>query len=890
MSLLLITATFGSVSAQGVSDGGVADVQAGSRELVKLVRGTALVPGTSLTRIPPSLVLTNGIARSRQLPINPITISATGAAAKVGAAVVAFTPDVFTKNAVTVNLPNGNVLQSTIAGLVYQDTSSGKMVFIATLKSSIGQIEAPNRLVYLDAFNGVKADVSYSVQRGRQSALHQDVIVRESLPPPSNWELNTDTCVVQIWTELFESPVPLALERAVELRPGSTNGLVVQDHSLEFGKARMISGRCFGVDKNGVVDAGVPVSKTITEVQGRRFLVESCAYTAIKPRLDALLSTNTVPIKRQAKATFSPERLPVPPVRGPGADKIGMASLTRAEQNGLVLDYVLVSPDECDGESQVCAGVPLGCVAWWPGDNDTNNLRGITSSWLTNGATYASGKVGQAFSFDGTDDEFVVANSSSLNPTTGMTLEAWVYRTAASTALRTIIAKGDPVGNRQYGLVLTSDNKLQAQVGVAEAGTVWGGTSAAILPTNEWHHVAMTFDGLSLNIFFDGYLDASYWAGNDLCGYGDWDCESPMTVVTSSQSFRVGGNSGGHFKGMVDEVTIYDSALSDADIYRIYAAGTNGKCKVDICAPVFDGLAAWWPAEGNANDYFGSSHGAISNGMTYGPNAVGSAFNFDGSDNYVKVTNTPAINATNGLTLEAWIRLNRFEGNHPIFSKDSQNPTDVGRQYLMTVSFGQTVRPHVHTLNDPLFVCYDGSTVIEVGKWYHVAMTYDGADLNLYVNGALDSSYALEGGGAMVGSEEPLFIGGVPYSSYPYYFPGEIDEPTVFNRALSADEICSIYNAGMGGKCKDVDGDGLPDWWEYKYWSNLTPTAMGDADGDGVSNLQEYQSGTNPIDADRDGDGVSDYIEVLQGRNPLVSGIITDTNNLTQLKVFTPFK
>ncbi|MDA1097128.1 MAG: thrombospondin type 3 repeat-containing protein, partial [Chloroflexi bacterium] len=67
----------------------------------------------------------------------------------------------------------------------------------------------------------------------------------------------------------------------------------------------------------------------------------------------------------------------------------------------------------------------------------------------------------------------------------------------------------------------------------------------------------------------------------------------------------------------------------------------------------------------------------------------------------------------------------------------------------------------------------------------------------------------------------------------------------------------------------DEDQDGLPDVWEIQYFGNLSHGAGADDDGDGLTNLQEYQAGTDPTEPDSDGDGMSDANELIHGPNPL---------------------
>jgi len=146
-------------------------------------------------------------------------------------------------------------------------------------------------------------------------------------------------------------------------------------------------------------------------------------------------------------------------------------------------------------------------------------------------------------------------------------------------------------------------------------------------------------------------------------------------------------------------------------------------------------------------------------------------------------------------------------------------------------------------------------------------MTYSATSnkLSIYVNGALDAAATVSG--TMITTTEPVYIGGDPYPGCAqYYFPGLIDEPTIYNRALSGTEISAIYSAGCGGKCRT------------------------DADSDGLTDLQEAFLGSNPNNASTSEDGISDGVKFFQGRNLFVSGTLADTNGLINLQIYTPLK
>ncbi|HEV2694799.1 MAG TPA: LamG-like jellyroll fold domain-containing protein, partial [Verrucomicrobiae bacterium] len=213
---------------------------------------------------------------------------------------------------------------------------------------------------------------------------------------------------------------------------------------------------------------------------------------------------------------------------------------------------------------------------------------------------------------------------------------------------------------------------------------------------------------------------------------------------------------------------------------------------------------SWWRGEGNGLDSVSGNNASVPGNITYPAAEVGQGFNFDGTANLM-VADTPALNPTNALTIECWVfprtRLTQVTWTQDFFTKDGECG---GRQYILQVGDHQTVsgagdfRAAVWLSGGPVII--DSATVLQTNRWYHVAMTYDGSNFNLYVNGALDAQSAASG--TIVVTPEPVRIGGgADGGCAPYYFNGILDEATIYNRALSSNEISAVYMIGAAGKC-----------------------------------------------------------------------------------------
>jgi hypothetical protein len=288
------------------------------------------------------------------------------------------------------------------------------------------------------------------------------------------------------------------------------------------------------------------------------------------------------------------------------------------------------------------------------------------------------------------------------------------------------------------------------------------------------------------------------------------------------------------------------------------------------CVAAPSGLVSWWPANNNANDIIGGNHGTLTGGATFTTGKVGTAFNFDGVNDTVIVPDASSLRLTSQLTIEAWIKPRSIGGDQSIVAKVGGVGGNNGYQLAISGSslIGQFNSPGEDWPSQ--WITFDGPIAPNV--WTHVAWTYDQSAMKLYVNGQLVATEVI-GAHAINTSSSPLRISGDDNNHV--YFNGQIDEPAIYNRALLDTEIAAQYNASIAGKCNDSDGNGLQDAWEIRYFGSIGQNPSADPDADGLSNLQEFQQGTNPTKADTDGDGLTDGEEIRLGLSPF----LRDTGN-----------
>jgi fibronectin type 3 domain-containing protein len=197
---------------------------------------------------------------------------------------------------------------------------------------------------------------------------------------------------------------------------------------------------------------------------------------------------------------------------------------------------------------------PSGLVAAYAFDEGSGTTvtdasgKGNTGT-ITNATWSTSGRFGGALSFNGTTSVVTIPDSSSLHLSSGLTLEAWVGPSTVDTNWRDVVYKG----NDNFYLEATSTNS-RPDGGLIAGGSYADAFGTSALPANTWSFLTETYDGSTLRLYVNGTQVAS--------------TAHTGAIATSSNPLQIGGDSlyGQHFAGLIDNVRIYNVALTAAQI------------------------------------------------------------------------------------------------------------------------------------------------------------------------------------------------------------------------------------------------------------------------------------------------------------------------------------
>ena len=527
--------------------------------------------------------------------------------------------------------------------------------------------------------------------------------------------------------------------------------------------------------------------------------------------------------------------------------------------------------------------IPPHLIGWWRFDERSGSTAEDSSGnlqtgvllddpgpvWVTNKLTIG------ALDFDGANSYVALPGTAAFcGLSTQITVSAWIYPRSQSTECAPIVKTSGDDDTCGFSLEYTGATNVLFWLYTGE-GTDWIASPSATIPTGQWTHVVATFNGTTIRLYTNGIS-----VGTPTAFTGSVTvCASEMAIGHDLHNYDR------YYKGWIDDVRIYSTALSTGEVAAVYHMDTDfdGLGNIDEIRThgtdpnlfdtdgdgyndgqelffganplnsashpaIPDHLLGWWHFDEGSGTNTADSSGNVQGGLLKGsPNpswvtnsVAGYALTYDGTNGYVTTPGSTLSAITTQLTVSAWIKPgHQSSGSPPIL-----------RWYTSTDTCGFTME--FTATSNVMFWAYTSSlqdwiptpsVTVPTNQWSHVAVTYNGAALRLYFNGAQVGS-AVTFTDAVTICGTVLTIGHDLHNADRYY-TGSIDEARVYDRALASNEVAAAY-------ALDTIHDGIPGWWRQYYFGNSTTTnssscASCDPDGDWISNLQEYRYGTAPL-------------------------------------------
>jgi hypothetical protein len=451
--------------------------------------------------------------------------------------------------------------------------------------------------------------------------------------------------------------------------------------------------------------------------------------------------------------------------------------------------------------------------------------------------TTTTGKFGKGGDFDGTDDYVNAGTSTSLNDIAVKTISAWVRKDVLDND--DTIASKWPVGGTG-GWILqikrssdpTAPNRIFYYHNWSGQSGTWHG-STELDDTTQFYHVVVTYDSnLTANdptIYVNGVADAITEGQTPTGGEG--------SDSTDSLAIGMWGTVWDEYDGLIDEVRVYNRALSPAEVRQLYewAPGPVAHYKFDEGTGTGNGVIKDSSGNDNSCD--------MDSTMTedhWRSGKYGSALFFDQTevtDEFVDCGSPSEVNnlADGSFTAEAWINFSNTSG-----IGDTYSPI-FGKKYQDTAGWRATIHRTNRFVSTRIF--YDGqegigatnSNVIPTNEWAHFSMVFDNSTglTTIYVNGIdqtnSGSSQQAQGNNVDDSSGE-LWIGDSDWDTGSW--DGLIDDVRIYNYARTQGQIIEDMNAGHPAPGSPVGSSVLHLKFNEGYGDTANDSSPQNNDGD----------------------------------------------------------
>ena len=421
--------------------------------------------------------------------------------------------------------------------------------------------------------------------------------------------------------------------------------------------------------------------------------------------------------------------------------------------------------------SQVPNYVPTnGLVGWWPFNGNANDESGHGNNGTVIGATLITDRNGQqAYKFDGINDIININSKVGNFGANDFSVSLWVYDEDTQNS-------GTLVGKRN------DDANMLNLVWSNSPGLELGSPYVLITPKgsmlNEWKNCVLIRKGTNISIYINGVLEQK-------------NISSMTPNINNSANLSFGARyyysqTGQHFKGSIDDIGIWNRALSEEEIRILYSlekVAQNQLSQVPNYVPT-SGLVGWWPFNGNANDESGHGNNGTVIGATLITDRNGQqAYKFDGINDIININSKVGNFGANDFSVSLWV-----------YDEDTQNSgTLVGKRNddanMLNLVWSNS--PGLELGSPYVLITPKGSMLNE---WKNCVLIRKGTNISIYINGVLEQKNGSSMTPNINNSANLSFGARYYYSQTGEHFKGSIDDIGIWNRALTEGEIKGLYS------------------------------------------------------------------------------------------------
>ena len=436
----------------------------------------------------------------------------------------------------------------------------------------------------------------------------------------------------------------------------------------------------------------------------------------------------------------------------------------------------------CDGTVDTLDILGDGsCIATYQLDGNANDLSGNYSGTATN-VSYGVGEFDLAGVFNGSSSYVLVPDSPALRLTGDYTISFW-FKTNSIGAIQRLINKDNANDfSGGWALVLEPDSSITWCHNDGSNNQNWN--TGVSITANTWYYVTAIYsDSNNLRSFYlNGNLQNSIATNTNIAAETD---------VMLFGAYGQSGPLGQYFNGYLDQVRIFNKALNSTEVTTLYnetactkAACTGTTNTLDILG---DGSCiATYPLDGSPADLSGNYNG-VQTDVTYPQGYFDLAGVFNGSSSYINGTlNAIKDLSSDNFSLSIWVKMNSAVVSLIYSNMASSNLRNI---YILG-NADRTIE----------FRCENGAsrssststTALTLGVWYHIVATYSTTTgSNIYVNSVSEDTNSYV---ALDRASHSVAAIGAYALSLGSFFEGELDQFRIFNKALSAGEVTTLYN------------------------------------------------------------------------------------------------